>query len=44
MYEAIQDKVVEVEQEKVEGREEEPTILEDICVEELAIDGICGVY
>jgi mycofactocin precursor len=23
---------------------EEPGILEDICVEELAIDGICGVY
>ena len=23
---------------------EEPCILEDICVEELAIDGICGVY
>ncbi len=23
---------------------EEPTVLEDICVEELAIDGICGVY
>ncbi len=23
---------------------EEPGIVEDICVEELAIDGICGVY
>ncbi len=23
---------------------EEPAIVEDICVEELAIDGICGVY
>jgi mycofactocin precursor len=23
---------------------EEPQILEEICVEELAIDGICGVY
>jgi mycofactocin precursor len=23
---------------------EEPSVLEDICVEELAIDGICGVY
>ncbi|MBI5018251.1 MAG: mycofactocin precursor [Deltaproteobacteria bacterium] len=22
----------------------EPEILDDICVEELAIDGICGVY
>jgi mycofactocin precursor len=27
-----------------EKSEEEPSILEDICVEELAIDGICGVY
>jgi len=24
--------------------DDEPKILEDICVEELAIDGICGVY
>jgi mycofactocin precursor len=23
---------------------EEPEILDEICVEELAIDGICGVY
>ena len=23
---------------------EEPQVLEEICVEELAIDGICGVY
>lgn len=23
---------------------EEPVILDEICVEELAIDGICGVY
>ena len=27
-----------------EPEAEEPRILEDICVEELAIDGICGVY
>ena len=25
-------------------RVEEPQVLEEICVEELAIDGICGVY
>ncbi len=25
-------------------RVEEPKVLEEICVEELAIDGICGVY
>ena len=24
--------------------EKEPRVLEEICVEELAIDGICGVY
>jgi mycofactocin precursor len=23
---------------------QEPHVVEDICVEELAIDGICGVY
>ena len=43
-----------MEKEKLEGIREvevapeattqEPEILEDICVEELAIDGICGVY
>jgi mycofactocin precursor len=43
-----------VDADKVEGIREievapeattqEPEILEDICVEELAIDGICGVY
>lgn len=27
-----------------EPQAEEPEILEEICVEELAIDGICGVY
>lgn len=27
-----------------ESDADEPKILEDICVEELAIDGICGVY
>ena len=29
---------------KVEVTVEEPCILEEINVEELAIDGICGVY
>jgi mycofactocin precursor len=27
-----------------EADAEEPGIVDDICVEELAIDGICGVY
>jgi mycofactocin precursor len=31
------------EQAKTES-EEAPEVLEEICVEELAIDGICGVY
>lgn len=36
---------METEVQKVEaGSNEEPRILEEIKVEELAIDGICGVY
>lgn len=34
----------EVESQEVENCNEEPQVLEDIQVEELAIDGICGVY
>lgn len=34
----------EVEVTEVETCNEEPKILEEIQVEELAIDGICGVY
>ena len=34
----------EAEQEEIETGNEEPSILEEIQVEELAIDGICGVY
>jgi mycofactocin precursor len=30
--------------ERLERSGEEPRIVDDICVEELAIDGICGVY
>lgn len=33
-----------MEAEKAEVTCEEPRILEEIQVEELAIDGICGVY
>lgn len=29
---------------KVQNQEEEPKILDEIEIEELAIDGICGVY
>ena len=41
--------VESVEQARDDEREaqpstEEPHVLEEICVEELAIDGICGVY
>jgi mycofactocin precursor len=38
------DKVETLEIEARETNTQEPEILEDICVEELAIDGICGVY
>ncbi|GAM11462.1 hypothetical protein OR1_03778 [Geobacter sp. OR-1] len=35
---------METENNVVETCTEEPRILEEIQVEELAIDGICGVY
>lgn len=35
---------METEQQKETCNNEEPCILEEIQVEELAIDGICGVY
>jgi mycofactocin precursor len=38
------EKKFEVEVEETEICSEEPKILEEIQVEELAIDGICGVY
>jgi len=44
MYEGNQTQPTDTELEKIEQHEDEPAILDDICVEELAIDGICGVY
>lgn len=38
------DKKFETEIPEVDSCTEEPKILEEIQVEELAIDGICGVY
>jgi len=38
------EKKFETELEETEVSNEEPQILEEIQVEELAIDGICGVY
>ena len=38
------EKKFEAELEEVETSNEEPLVLEEIQVEELAIDGICGVY
>ncbi len=35
---------VDVEKQETEACGEEPRILEEIQIEELAIDGICGVY
>lgn len=40
--EEIRDEQVECK--AAEDCQEEPEILEEIVVEELAIDGICGVY
>lgn len=38
------EKKYEVEEQDTETCTEEPQIVEEIQVEELAIDGICGVY
>ncbi len=38
------EKKYENDVEETETSNEEPQILEEIQVEELAIDGICGVY
>ncbi len=35
---------MEAKKQAIETCSEEPRILEEIHVEELAIDGICGVY
>lgn len=42
--ENIMEKQAKVEVEETEISNEEPQILDEIQVEELAIDGICGVY
>jgi len=38
------EKKFEAEKQEQESCNEEPQVLEEIQVEELAIDGICGVY
>ena len=38
------EKNFDAELEETETCNEEPQVLEEIQVEELAIDGICGVY
>ena len=38
------EKKFETDLEEIETSNEEPLVLEEIQVEELAIDGICGVY
>lgn len=40
----LKEKKMETEKQATETCNEEPRILEEIQVEELAIDGICGVY
>lgn len=42
--ERVMDKKYEVEALECESSNEEALVLEEIQVEELAIDGICGVY
>lgn len=44
MYQDNKETSREENLENHEEQAEEPAILEDIHVEELAIDGICGVY
>jgi mycofactocin precursor len=34
----------EIEFEKEEEKCERPSILEEVNIEELAVDGICGIY
>lgn len=38
------EKQFEAEKQEQENCNEEPQVMEEIQVEELAIDGICGVY
>lgn len=54
MSKALRDEKEVLETYRVNGSErapeappertDEPLVVEEICVEELAIDGICGVY
>lgn len=34
----------ETEFEKEEQQCDRPIILDEVCIEELAVDGICGIY
>lgn len=38
------ESILDPETETIDSVEEDPCILEEIKIEELAIDGICGVY
>lgn len=38
------EQAAKIDGEKVENAREVPCILDEIRIEELAIDGICGVY
>ena len=40
MEKEIREKEVEVKEETTET----PSILEEVTIEELAVDGICGIY
>lgn len=43
MEQKIKDKELEVKGTKEESMEV-PSILEEVTIEELAVDGICGIY
>lgn len=44
MDQDIRDKEVEVKEDRRAVVTEQPVILEEINIEELAVDGICGIY
>jgi mycofactocin precursor len=39
-----QESAVATTKDKVKTSQEEPEVLEEIVIEELSIDGVCGVY
>ena len=42
--EKARESTIEAAKDEVKTSQEEPQVLEEIVVEELSIDGVCGVY